>query len=89
MSAYRFPPLATLDRMDPDRQFSKAREELNEAENAYQYESLDRVVEELFDTIHAIEGIIRILITDEECVEEIRAQVIAKNARRGYYKVVD
>ena len=101
MSVYRFPAIDGLEEFTPDDQFHKIVEEIKEVKQAKWKLSLeihnpdstiDAVGElfdefgmELLDVIHACETMLRMNFEDEK-VEELRARVIEKNARRGYYK---
>lgn len=96
MSAYRFPPMARVDGIDAYEQLGKVKDELREAKAAYyahKYGEPDGGKREaygmeLLDVIHATETALRMEFDDDE-VERLRAGVIYKNARRGYYEAVD
>ena len=101
MSIYRFPAIDGLEEITPDYQFHKIVEEVKEVKLAkwslsLEVHSPESTVEktgelleelgiELLDVIHACETMLRMSFDDEE-VEGLRAKVIEKNARRGYYK---
>lgn len=101
MSIYRFPAIADLpDNLDI--QLNKILEEYKEMMEAY-YDMLHAKADygigskeynkarehfgiEILDSEHALESLQRIEFKDKE-VEEQRAKVIDKNARRMYYQV--
>lgn len=85
MSIYRFPPMADIEEFKVHRQLDKIFEELNEANDAYKYETEQQFGIELLDIIQATETLLRMEFTEDE-VEELRAKVVEKNAKRGYYK---
>ena len=90
MSIYRFPSMANIDEMSLKDQLEKIKSEWREAKCAeIRYrcsgESKHELGVELLDIIHATETALRIVFTDEE-VEELRADVIKKNAVRSYYE---
>ena len=101
MSIYRFPAIDGLEDFTPDDQFHKIVEEVKEVKLdkwklSLEVHNPDSTVEslwklhdelgmELLDVIHACETMLRMNFDDEE-VEELRARVIEKNARRMYYK---
>lgn len=94
MSVYRFPAIDGLDGFTIDCQLRYIDEELREASRAINHVgsetntscSRESYGMELMDIIHATETALRMEFTDDE-VEELRAKVIEKNAKRGYYKV--
>lgn len=88
MSVYRFPPMANMESQTVQKQLDKIAEELEEASNAYEYETNDQFGVELMDIIHATETLLRMHFTNDE-VDRYRAAVVFKNARRAYYEVVD
>lgn len=91
MSVYRFPAYKT-DGIGLKDQIKKIHTELKEAKSAeirYRCGGREKIEKnalgmELLDIIHATETALRIEYTQEE-VEELRAKVIEKNARRNYY----
>lgn len=90
MSVYRFPAVVTDNSLKD--QMEKIKSEYREAKRAeicYRCggrEDIDKesLGMELLDLIHATETAIRMTFSDQE-VEELRAKVIDKNARRCYY----
>lgn len=101
MSIYRFPAMKPEALGDPQAQLGKIEDEAIEAiqacgnaglmalEHGYASEEFEDAMTnygmELLDIIHATETALRMEFTDEE-VEELRARVIEKNARRSYYR---
>lgn len=89
MSVYRFPPIAIKPKSFAD-QIDKIYEEIGEVWDAYiDHEGCNAIGIELLDTIQACEKALRMLPLTEEEVEQLRAEVIRKNAVRGYYEAVD
>lgn len=91
MSVYRFPAYANENVALKD-QLDKIKGELREAKCAeIRYMCLNEADDrmelcmELLDIIHATETALRAEYTEDE-VEEARAKVIEKNARRMYYQ---
>ena len=90
MSFYRFPKHVNVNSIDNRQAHEKIGEELLEAVAAYWMpwyvndELRQQYGMELLDIIHATETALRKEFSDEE-VEQMRAKVIEKNARRGYY----
>lgn len=86
MSIYRFPKHRSVDEYSQRQAHEKIGEELLEAVASYScnYDTTEEYGIELMDIIHATETAMRMMFSDEE-VEELRARVIEKNARRGYY----
>lgn len=94
MSIYRFPPITNTDGIEAKHQLQKIKSELHEAiaaEMNYRCGVTDgnRRKEygmELLDVIHATETALRMEFTEDEA-QRLRAKVIEKNAKRGYYEV--
>lgn len=88
MSVYRFPPIAIKPKSLAD-QIDKLYEEVGEVWDAFiDQAGVEVIGMELLDIIHAVETALRMEFEDSE-VEELRAKVIEKNGRRGYYGTVD
>lgn len=96
MSVYRFPALVVDEDCNLKTQINKVKSELAEAKRAeitYRCAGRGKIHKtalgvELLDIIHAVETALRMEFDDAE-VEELRAKVIEKNGRRGYYGTVD
>ena len=93
MSVYRFPPMKGLEGFTAREQHRKIRSELSEAMNCeiryrcggrQDREERENYGMELLDIIHATETALRMEFDADE-IEELRAKVIEKNAKRGYY----
>lgn len=84
MSVYRFPAIANIDVFDTLEQLKHIERELREAYEANYDRERQNYGMELLDIIHATETALRMEFSDQE-VDELRAKVIEKNARRGYY----
>ena len=84
MSIYRFPAMANINMFETLEQLKYIERELQEAYAANFDKERQAYGMELLDVIHATETALRMEFTDQE-VEELRARVIEKNARRGYY----
>ena len=86
MSVYRFPAYkrVPVTQQDKTSQWEKIAEEATETFAALNTGEGDRrEVEECWDVIHACETFLRAYPT--ALVEEVRAEVEAKNRERGYY----
>lgn len=89
MSAYRFPPIAIKPKSFAE-QIDKLYEEVGEVWDAYiDHTSCKAIGMELMDVIQAAETALRMLPFNDEGIEELRAETIAKNAARGYFEAVD
>lgn len=87
MSVYRFPPITIEPKSFAD-QIDKIFEEVNEVWDAYiNHAGWEAVGIELLDAVQALEKALMMLPFTEEQVEQLRAEVIRKNAVRGYYRV--
>lgn len=85
MSIYRFPAIANMSKFDTLEQLQHIERELREAYAANYDKERQSYGMELLDIIHATETALRMEFSEQE-VEELRAKVIEKNARRSYYK---
>ena len=88
MSVYRFPPVANTDGLTVHEQLAKITEELQEVYAAHTAGDTEQLGIETCDVIQACETLLRLVFGDQD-VERFRAEVIYKNARRGYYEAVD
>lgn len=86
MSVYRFPAIAGLEEFATEDHLRKIESEYMEAELAYEAKERQLYGMELLDIIHATETALRMDFSEQE-IEELRARVIEKNSRRGYYEV--
>lgn len=86
MSVYRFPPMANIEMFETLEQLEYIEQELREAYEANHDNERQAYGMELLDVIHATETALRMEFSEQE-VERLRAMVIEKNAKRGYYKV--
>lgn len=76
--AFNFPPVKT--KRDVNAQIAKIGEESNEVSTA---KTDLEIIEETLDTVQACETLLRMF--DETTVHTVKARVICKNAKRGYY----
>lgn len=81
---YTFPEVTTRNHILHD-QFEKLVEEIKELQYALQYESIDKVCEELQDVMQVCEGMTRDLEEGGEDMTYWHDFVIEKNRSRGYY----
>lgn len=84
---FSFPPTVFTKRNDFATQLIHIASEFNEVSKAFQDgESPERVAEEMIDAIHSLETGLRILQQNRGIdVDVTAAEVMIKNARRGYY----
>ena len=81
---YNFPAHTVVAEKDIDQQLNKIMSECEKLIDAYNnVESLEHLVEECMDVIHACETCLRITDID---LDIVHALVVGKNKRRGYYK---
>lgn len=81
---YTFPEVTVRNHTLYD-QFEKLLEEIKELRHALQYESIDKVCEELQDVMQVCEGMNRDLEEGGEDMVHWHEFVIEKNRSRGYY----
>lgn len=81
---YQFPAIAEPE--DLPKQLQHVKAEAQEAIDAY-YEELSpwTLATELMDVMHAAETALRVLGMHEVMLSGVKAGVIVKNERRGYY----
>lgn len=81
---YTFPEVTVRNHILYD-QFEKLLEEIKELQYALQYETMDKVCEELQDVMQVCEGMNRDLEEGGENMVRWHEFVIEKNRTRGYY----
>lgn len=86
MSIYKFPASSRAEALTVCEQIDKIEEEVLEAAKALATEHSDeRVIEELWDVIHAAESALRKF--KQKDVQDGALLVVVKNNRRGDYSV--